>query len=147
MKFNEWCKPCNSRHLQENFEKWLIENNENSENSKNSKIYEFLKEVQSKAKSPDKVMEWISYKDLFVKEPKIAKGGFGTVYLANWLNGPIAYWDTKYKKWKRYQCRPVALKFLNNSNNITNLLEEVSKYIIIWFAYYVIIDYTKICMI
>ena len=51
----------------------------------------------------------------------IAKGGFGKVYKANWLDGYIQYWDSKNQNWKRKGDNMfVALKSLNtNSQNIS----------------------------
>ena len=87
----------------------------------------FLQNIQLNANSPSKVMEWIPYNRLFVKN-HIGKGGFGTVNLASWLDGPIFSWDDDYQKWKRDACYPVALKILNNSNESSDLLKEVSYY-------------------
>jgi len=87
----------------------------------------FLQKIQLNANSSDKVMEWIPYNRLFVKN-HIGKGGFGTVILASWLDGPIFSWNDYYQKWQRDACYPVALKILNNSNETSDLLKEVSYY-------------------
>ncbi|UZO05279.1 uncharacterized protein OCT59_025637 [Rhizophagus irregularis] len=62
-------------------------------------------------------------------EAKWCKGGFATVYLAIWKNGPLGY--DKYKKeYNRVTSnKVVALKCLHNSQNITNeFLNEVNAY-------------------
>ena len=51
---------------------------------------EFLKNIQLTANSPNKVMEWIPYNRLFVKN-HIGKGGFGIVNLARGKPG----WPTR----------------------------------------------------
>ena len=69
-------------------------------------------------------MEWIPYNRLLVKK-YIDKGAFGTIYLANWLDGAIYYWDTDYQKWNRNAYQPVALKILKKSSNLPlNLLKQ-----------------------
>ena len=112
------CQQCHSEYFQCGFNKWT---------SKNSKMDKFLQNIQLNANSPTKVMEWIPYNRLFVKN-HIGKGGFGTVNLASWLDGPILSWDKDYQKWNRNACYPVALKILNNSNDSSDLLKEVSDY-------------------
>ena len=87
----------------------------------------FLQKIQLNANGPNEVVEWIPYNRLFVKN-NIGKGGFGTVNLASWLDGPILSWSDDYQKWNRNACYPVALKILNNSNDSSDLLKEVSYY-------------------
>ncbi|RIA81418.1 kinase-like domain-containing protein [Glomus cerebriforme] len=62
--------------------------------------------------------EWIPY-DRFYDIEYIAKGGFGKVYRANWIDGNINHWGNKNQNWKRpYPNMDVALKSLNNSKNV-----------------------------
>ena len=66
-----------------------------------------------------KVIEWIPY-DRFYDVNYIAKGGFGNVYKANWIDGFIKGWGNMNKNWNRpYPNEFVALKSLNNSKNVT----------------------------
>ena len=113
-----WCQSCSSKHFQNNFEKWT---------SKNKEIDKILQKVQLDAKDPNKVMEWISYSRLLVKR-QIAEGGFGIVYLANWLDGAIYNWNINYQQWNRNTYQLVALKIFKNSSNLSfnSLKEEVS---------------------
>ena len=65
-------------------------------------------------------MDTLCAYDRFYDIEYIAKGGFGKVYRANWIDGYIHNWDNENKNW----CRPysnefVALKSLNNSKNVT----------------------------
>ncbi len=74
-------------------------------------------------------MEWIPYNRLQIKK-QIGNGGFGIVYLANWLDGPIYNWNLQNQKWDRYKNELVALKILKDSNNLSsNLLNEVNDYL------------------
>ena len=65
----------------------------------------------------------------------IAKGEFGKVYRANWIDGPIykwGKWDDENKNWERYnQNEFVALKSLNNSKNVT--LEFMNEVLLIYY--------------
>jgi serine/threonine protein kinase len=70
------------------------------------------------------IFEWISY-DQFYDIKEIGKGGFATVYSAVWKDGPLKY-DAIQAEYKRKQYTNVALKCLDNSQNITNeFLNEV----------------------
>ena len=77
--WNKWCKACNAKHFQQNFEKWT---------SGNVDIDIFIQETQLSANYCDKVLEWIPY-DRFYDIKFIAEGGFGKVYRANWIDGYI----------------------------------------------------------
>jgi hypothetical protein len=113
----DWCNRCNAKHFQQNFKNWT---------SGNVDIDKFIQHTQLSANRYDKVLEWIPY-DRFYDIKYIAKGGFGKVYKANWIDGPILEWDNKNQNWKRYEPNKfVALKSLNNSKNITSeFLNEV----------------------
>ena len=112
----KWCKACNAKHFQQNFEKW---------SSGNVDIDKFIQDTQLSA-NKYKVLEWIPY-DRFYDIEYIAKGGFGKVYRANWIDGYIRKWDIKNKNWVRILSNKfVALKSLNNSKNVTlEFLNEV----------------------
>ena len=108
--YNKWCNSCNAKRFQQNFKNWT---------SGNDDIDKFIQNTQLSASSCGKVLEWISY-DRFYDIKYIAKGGFGKVYRANWIDGYIKYWDERNKIWERYnQNEFVALKSLNNSKNVT----------------------------
>ena len=115
-RFNEWCLQCMSSQSKNNFKEWT---------SENSEIDKFLQNIQLNANSPIEVIEWIPYKRLFVKK-QIGEGGYGTVNLANWLDGPITSWNKHDQKLERNACYQVALKTLNKSNKSSDLLKEVS---------------------
>jgi hypothetical protein len=70
------------------------------------------------------ILEWIPYNQFYCIE-EIGKGGFATVYSAIWKDGPLEY---SYNKniYKRDKYKEIALKCLDNSQNITNeFLNEV----------------------
>ena len=106
----EWCNACNAKHFQQNFENWT---------SGNVDIDKFIQDAQLSAKINSDVLEWIPY-DRFCNIKYIAKGGFGKVYKANWIDGHIENWGNKNQNWIRYKPHElVALKSLNNSKNVT----------------------------
>ena len=115
-----WCRTCNAKHFQQNFQNWT---------SGNHDIDEFIQKTQLKARNHEKVIEWVEY-DRFENVEYLAKGGFGTTYKAIWKDGFIQNWDSKNNQWKRYkENEPVALKCLHNSQDITaEFLREVGSF-------------------
>ncbi|CAG8488987.1 16230_t:CDS:2, partial [Gigaspora margarita] len=114
----KWCMKCNLKHLKHDFKKW----------SGNKRIDDLIQRIQTIANGPEKVMEWIPYENF--KEVKyINRGGFATVYSADWSDGPIEKWDVKLKQWSRRKNEPVALKYVDNSKaEIDYFLKEVESY-------------------
>src|SRR6266542_1507493 len=88
----EWCKACNAKHFQQNFETWT---------SGNIGIDKFIQDTQLAAKTHYKVIEWIPY-DRFYNIEYIASGGFRKVYRANWIDSFICKWDNKNQETKNY---------------------------------------------
>jgi hypothetical protein len=89
---NKWCSLCNAKHFWLNFENWTSSNND---------IDKFIQDTQLSSRIyRDRVLEWIPY-DRFYDIKYIAKGGFGKVYRANWINGFIFHWDNGNQNWKR----------------------------------------------
>src|SRR4051794_11931436 len=111
----KWCKPCQIDNLKGNFTNW----------TNNEKIDVFIREMQLKINHPrDIVFEWIPYNQ-FSNIKEIGRGGFATVYSAIWKDGPLEY-DRKNEEYTKHSSYKVALKCLNNSQNITNeFLNEV----------------------
>ncbi|RGB27784.1 kinase-like domain-containing protein [Rhizophagus diaphanus] len=114
---DKWCEACQKGYLKENFTNWT---------SDNKQIDRLIQEMQLKINDvKDIIFEWIPYNQFYdIKE--IGKGGFAKVYSARWKNGPL-YWNrTEYA---RDLNKTVALKCLNNSQNISNkFLNEVKAY-------------------
>jgi len=111
----DWCQSCNSKHFQQDFNKWT---------SGNKEIDEFIQKFQLNATCHEEVLEWIPY-EKFSDIEYLAKGGFGTVHKAKWIDGYIGSWDINQTKWKRIKT-DIVLKCLNDSQNFTaDFLQEV----------------------
>ncbi|RHZ86170.1 hypothetical protein Glove_54g140 [Diversispora epigaea] len=74
-----WCYPCHSKRFQNEFGKWTSEDRE---------IDEFIQQMQLSANKYQEIIEWIPFGRL-ENVTYLAKGGFGIVYKANWLDGFI----------------------------------------------------------
>ena len=110
-----WCQSCNSKHFQQDFNKWT---------SGNKEIDKFIQKFQLNVTRYEEVLEWIPY-EKFSDIKYLAKGGFGTVHKAKWIDGYICYWNIDQNKWNRYNT-DIVLKCLNNSQNLTmDFLQEV----------------------
>ena len=108
---------CNAKRFQQNFKNWTSGNND---------IDEFIQNAQLKAKNDKEVLEWIEY-GRFENIKYLAERGFGTTYKAIWKDGNIVGWNYENNQWDRFGKKNIALKCLNNSQNITvEFLREVS---------------------
>ncbi|RHZ78567.1 hypothetical protein Glove_161g23 [Diversispora epigaea] len=116
-KYNRvWCKPCNSKHFQNDFNNWT---------SENDKIDKLIQDAQLNADSYWEVIEWIPF-DRFKDVKQIGKGGFGTIHYARWIDGDIEEWDIENQQWKRYrEGVEVALKKFDNFVNFNDILNEM----------------------
>src|ERR1043166_9287384 len=104
-----WCQTCNSKHFQQDFNKWT---------SGNKEIDEFIQKFQLNATCWQEVMEWVPY-DRFENIEYLAEGGFCTVYKAIWIDGYIRSWKNRRNKWYRMIInREVVLKCLKDSQNL-----------------------------
>ncbi|CAB4435068.1 unnamed protein product [Rhizophagus irregularis] len=112
------CEICNftciAAHFQRNFKNWT---------SGNHDIDKFIQNTQLSVHSDyevSKAVEWISY-DRFYDIKYIAKGGFGEIYRATWLDGYICLNNSKN----------VALEFMNEITlhyKVNDLLNSVIKF-------------------
>ncbi|CAB5388895.1 unnamed protein product [Rhizophagus irregularis] len=103
----KWCNPCLINNLKQNFVNWT---------SGNEIIDELIQELQlSITKHSDIIVEWIPYNH-FNNIKEIVQGEFATLYSADWMNGLLDY---EYYKWKRKPNIKVTLKYLYNSQDIT----------------------------
>ncbi|EXX61660.1 hypothetical protein RirG_169100 [Rhizophagus irregularis DAOM 197198w] len=119
----KWCNSCHVNYLNKNFTTHLSENKE---------IDNYIQEMQLKINNPRTIVfEWIPYNQ-FVEINEISKSGFTTVYFAKWKDGPLYY---EYMVgWARELDKKVALKCLDNSQNLTSdFLNEVTTYSIDYF--------------
>ncbi|RHZ64791.1 hypothetical protein Glove_320g37 [Diversispora epigaea] len=110
-----WCKPCNSKHFQNNFNNWT---------SGNDKIDKFIQDAQLNADYHGEVIEWIPY-DRFKDLKQIGRGGFETIYYARWIDGKIKNWDSENQQWERYGKSSVALKKFDNFVDFNDVLNEM----------------------
>ena len=114
-----YCKPCNSRHFQDNFPNWT---------SGNANIDNLIQESQLNANSQWQFLEWINYSNL--KDIQhIAEGGFGSVYKAIWEDGPTTYkWNDKKSEWIRKSKTAVVIEKYRNVTSVTSeFLDKVKK--------------------
>jgi hypothetical protein len=110
--------------MQQNFKNWT---------SGNDDIDKFIQDTQLSDHlfRTSRVLEWITY-DRFYDIKYIAKGRFGILYKANWIDGPIVEWDDKNENWKRKdQNKVVALKNLNNSKYVS--LEFMNEVLLFYY--------------
>ncbi|RHZ78563.1 hypothetical protein Glove_161g24 [Diversispora epigaea] len=107
-----WCKPCNSKHFQNDFINWT------SGNDKIDKL------IQLNTDKYWRLIEWIPY-DRLKDVKQIGKGGFGTIHYARWIDGDIEEWDIENQQWKRDSNREVALKKFDNFANFNDVLNEM----------------------
>ncbi|RHZ71640.1 hypothetical protein Glove_256g186 [Diversispora epigaea] len=117
-----WCHSCNAKLFQNEFDKWT---------SGDREVDEFIQKIQLNAKKCQEIIEWIPFNRL-ENVTYLAKGGFGTVYKANWIDGFINF--THKKKWYRFGKQvvwyrngkqSVCLKSLGNSTDKNDFLQEI----------------------
>ncbi|EXX53831.1 Bck1p [Rhizophagus irregularis DAOM 197198w] len=113
--YRKCCKQCEINHLKNNFTNWT---------SGNEKIDNFIQKMQLKINSyEDKIFEWIPYNEIvIIKELE-------NYTLAMWEKGPL-YYNTDDEKLVRKSCKKVYLKYLYNSQEITDeFFNEVELYL------------------
>ncbi|CAG8795919.1 28872_t:CDS:1, partial [Dentiscutata erythropus] len=72
---SRWCKSCQQRHFEENFDNWTSGDND---------IDEFIKETQMKADDADQYLEWIPF-SAFINVTKSDISEAGSLFTANWV--------------------------------------------------------------
>ncbi|RHZ44158.1 hypothetical protein Glove_756g14 [Diversispora epigaea] len=119
---SNWCHPCNSKQFQNKFDKWT---------SGDEEIDKFIQQIQLNANKHQEIIEWIPFGRL-ENITYLAKGGFGTVYKANWLDGFIKFSYIKKKwyifdkdVWYRNGKQSVCLKSFDSSTNKNDFLQEI----------------------
>ncbi|RHZ54992.1 hypothetical protein Glove_421g75 [Diversispora epigaea] len=109
-----WCHPCNAKRFQNIFNKWT---------SGDREIDKFIQQIQLNANKYQEIIEWIPFGRL-KNISYLAKGGFGTVYKATWLDGFIKFFYSK-NEWDRIGKQGVCLKSLDNSTRKNDFLQEI----------------------
>ena len=99
--------------------------------SEDSDVDEFIRQIQLNIQYYKDIIEWIPFSK-FTNIKYLAKGGFGTVFKAVWIDRYITGLDWQKNIWQRKAQIDVCLKGLDNSKDIKQeFLEEVS--IIIYY--------------
>ncbi|CAG8516410.1 6016_t:CDS:2 [Acaulospora colombiana] len=107
--YAHWCQSCESRRFEEKFGTWT---------SGNDDLDCFILETQLDAKSCFDYLEWIPYSRL-CNIQYVGSGYFGSVFRSFWIDGPRDVWDVSTSQYRRREKYPVALKLLDNSQNIS----------------------------
>ncbi|CAG8585536.1 34082_t:CDS:2 [Gigaspora margarita] len=89
--YENWCQPCNAKRFLEKFSSWT---------SENKFIDTFIHTNQINAMSMFEVLEWIPYNRLR-EITYVAKGRFGDIYKAIWIDGRIIKWNHENNNWHR----------------------------------------------
>jgi hypothetical protein len=114
---DKFCENCICLHLQELFNTWT---------SGNDIIDKFIQECQKLSSIPRHIMEWIPFNQ-FKKVKFLTKGGFGSIYTAEWTRGHIFDYDESKKKYAYFGPERMVLKSLNDSNEPGKIFfDEVS---------------------
>ncbi|GES82833.1 kinase-like domain-containing protein [Rhizophagus clarus] len=115
-----WCQVCENRRFKSSFLKWT---------SGNKSLDSLIQETQLTTAGPFNYLEWIPF-DRFRHIKSFDVGGYGTLSTAVWLDGPRSLRDEKIQtKWKRDSRKKVMLKFLRDSEHITqDFLNEFAAY-------------------
>ena len=115
------CRVCPLNDLKTYITNWTCDD---------EKVDNLIKQMQSRFNySSTTIFEWIPY-DQFIDVKEVGKGGFATVYLATWKEGPIdCDVDRRGKvigSLYRIPNKKVALKVLHDSKNVSDeFLNEV----------------------
>ena len=105
-----WCVPCETNAAKEKSRNWT---------SGNKEIDNFINYTQFHATQICDYLEWIPFEE-FEMVKYARSGGFSSVYSAIWMGGPRLTWDSSVPEWTRSGPTKVALKRLDNSQNISN---------------------------
>ncbi|POG81067.1 kinase-like domain-containing protein [Rhizophagus irregularis DAOM 181602=DAOM 197198] len=105
-----WCKNCDIAFFKENFCRWT---------SGNSKIDEFIRHTQLNASENMDYLECIEFDQFDLVENINKQGAFISIYSAIWMEGPRWSVDEEAEVWNRKGPIKVALKRLDNSQNMS----------------------------
>jgi hypothetical protein len=111
-----FCEFCVRNHLKTNFPNW---------SSGNDNIDNLIKKCQMDTLEPNRIVEWIPYKNL-ENIKYLTEGGFSKIYTADWIYGRYDEWDSEKKQLERIKTHKVVLKALGSIENANqNWFEEV----------------------
>ncbi|PKY59791.1 kinase-like protein [Rhizophagus irregularis] len=112
----EYCKPCNSVRFRNKFIFWT---------SGDSNLDKVIQNSQLNATLTSELIEWIEYSNLENIE-LIAYGGFGSVYKAIWIDGPIRQNTWNWGRYRENEMEVAVKKFQNVANVSSDFLKEVN---------------------
>jgi hypothetical protein len=105
----KWCRTCQINYLKKRkLVNWI---------SGNKKIDDLIKKMQ--LIPGDTIVEWIPYNQ-FIDVKEIDKNVPTILYSAIWENGPLNYDYENRKNWERESNKNVILKYLYDSQNISD---------------------------
>jgi hypothetical protein len=84
---------CHAKLYRQNFKNWTSGNNDID------KLIQVTQLSEHNVIVVQKSLEWIVPYDGFYNIEYNTKGGFGKVYKANWIDGPIERWNDKNGNW------------------------------------------------
>lgn len=115
----KWCKPCHINCFKKNFISWTCGN---------EKIDYFIQEMRLRINN---LFEWVPYSQFnYIEE--LGSYGSNIINSAIWKNGPLCH-NFKNQDYTRISNEKVALKYLGNSQNIIDNLNEVYLFLIVFY--------------
>ena len=114
-----YCEYCIRNYLKAKFSNWTSGNND---------IDDLIQKCQMESLGPNKIVEWIPYKNLQNIE-YLTKGGCSEIYTADWIDGDYFEWDPKEQQLKRYGTKKVILKKLENVESANRSWFEEVQYV------------------
>ncbi|RHZ61177.1 hypothetical protein Glove_349g123 [Diversispora epigaea] len=109
-----WCRTCNGKRFQSDFDKWTTGDPE---------IDEFIQQIQLSATSCEGVIEWIPF-DRFDDFIFISEGECSAIEKATWSDGYLEFWNHEKNYWQRFNNQSVCFKRLDTLNK-RELLKEI----------------------
>ncbi|KAG9295395.1 hypothetical protein G9A89_013424 [Geosiphon pyriformis] len=103
-----WCASCELSRFSKTWGTWT---------SGNSKVDQYIEYTQRISESRRGYLEWISLNEI-ISSKVIGKGGFSVGKEGTSERGKILFWDKKNQKHKRSGITKVALKCLENSQDM-----------------------------
>ncbi|CAG8756168.1 3374_t:CDS:2, partial [Funneliformis caledonium] len=115
-----WCQECEINAFKANFKYWT---------SGNLEIDNFIRHTQLNASGSVDYLEYLDFEQFDLVENTNKRGAFSEIYSAIWLEGPRCIWDEGSEQWTRSGPIKIALKRLNNSQNMCKeYLNQLYKY-------------------
>ncbi|CAG8588022.1 10179_t:CDS:2 [Dentiscutata heterogama] len=101
----QYCENCICYYLQQSYSNWT---------SGNKEIDDAIQNAQKNTSRPDHVIEWVPFED-FEMVQYLNKGGYASIYKAEWRKGRYDKWNAQLKILERCGMHEIILKMLTNS--------------------------------